>query len=257
MDRPMQPRTLLALDTSTLVASVAVVVRDAAGMTIAASRESDVKNHSDQLISMIDEALAEAGVSLRGGVDGVAVGAGPGSFTGLRIGMSTAKGLCFAAGLPLWSVSSLAALARDAREQSGARVAFPVLDARRGEVFFGVYEAGDRAASSRIGELVATPARAAAHLAQAESQISGFETPVLIGDGAALYAAELAGVGELDARCRDTPSAASVGALALDSAPVRSLAAAVPAYLRPSEAERKFPDGNPGGAFAQRARDRE
>jgi tRNA threonylcarbamoyladenosine biosynthesis protein TsaB len=253
----MQPRTLLALDTSTLVASVALVVRDEAGSRLAAARESDVKSHSDQLISLIDEVLDEAGVKLRGGVDGVAVGAGPGSFTGLRIGMSTAKGLCFAAGVPLWSVSSLAALARDAREQAGAHIAIPVLDARRGEVFFGIYHAGDDAPRSQIGELVATPEQAAARILDAMSHLSGSPAPVLVGDGAALYAAELASAGDIDAACRATPSAASVGLLALDTEPVASLAAAVPAYLRPSEAERKFPRGNPGGVFAKRPRVRE
>jgi tRNA threonylcarbamoyladenosine biosynthesis protein TsaB len=250
---PMQPSALLALDTSTLVASVAVVVRDAAGVRIAASRDSDVKNHSDQLITMIDSALAEAGLSLHD-LDGVAVGAGPGSFTGLRIGMSTAKGLCFAAGVPLWSISSLAALAHDARAHAGRTVAVPVLDARRGEVFFGVFDVREATPAVLGGEDVASPDDAAARIAKAVSQLAGPTSATLVGDGAALYAEQLAAAGVIDLACRQTPSAAAVGTIALVSAPVSSLATAVPVYLRPSEAERKYPDGNPGGAFAQRTR---
>ena len=242
----MQPRTILALDTSTLVASVAVVVRDADGLRVATSRDSDVKNHSDQLVTLIDDVLARAGLTLRQ-LDGVAVGAGPGSFTGLRIGMSTAKGLCFAAGLPLWSISSLAALAWDARD-AGSPVVAPVLDARRGEVFYAVYDVGGRAPRMLVDERVAAPEAAAAQIREAASQSS--VSPTLVGDGATLYADVLTG-GAAGRSCRATPSAASVGLIACDREPVSSLATAVPVYIRPSEAERKYPAGNPGGAFAK------
>lgn len=240
----------LAFDTSTLVASVAVASADGSGaITPLARAESSVKNHSQGLVTLIDRALAEAGVSADG-LAGVAVGAGPGSFTGLRIGMATAKGLCFATGAALWSISSLAALARDIRGEMGAEIAAPILDARRGEVFFGVFDVRGRAPEAIVEERVAAPADAAAQIAEATGRGAN---AVLAGDGAALYAREFEEVGRLAAEtCRSAPSAVSIAALAADSDPEASLSAAVPKYLRPSEAERKYPQGNPGGSFSRR-----
>ena len=98
---------VLAIDTSTLQAGVALW-RD--GQRRSPSGERLVTTHSEALLAMIDEAFVEAGWR-RADVDAVACGAGPGSFTGLRIGLATAKGLCFALGKPLVMISSLAALA--------------------------------------------------------------------------------------------------------------------------------------------------
>ncbi len=247
----MAAQHLLALDTSTLVASVGLTTLTGGRARASAQAESDVKNHSDQLLTMIDGVLGEGGL----GADdlaGVAVGAGPGSFTGLRIGISTAKGLCFATGSPLWLVSSLAALARDASLRGEADIVAPVLDARRGEVFFGVYDVREDAPRAIAQEAVAGPAEAAARIAEAAGQNLNLRGPALAGDGALLYAEAFE---ERDLRveraCRQTPSAASVGALAAAHPPVAELARAAPTYLRPSEAERKYPQGNPGGAFSR------
>src|SRR5919198_1885956 len=125
---PQGRSEVLALDTSTDVASVAVL-----GPRGAVSAEGRAESRSDDLIPLIDRVLGEAGIDLAG-LAAIAVGAGPGSFTGLRIGMATAKGLCLATGLPLWAVSSFAALALDAAEVDSLEGALvvPVLDARRG-----------------------------------------------------------------------------------------------------------------------------
>ena len=85
-------------------------------------------------------ACAPARPSAPRDLDAVAIGAGPGSFTGLRIGMATAKGIAFAAECPLWAVSSLAALAHAAGRDPDA-IVVAVLDARRGEVYAGAYRA--------------------------------------------------------------------------------------------------------------------
>lgn len=248
----MTVETILALDTSTLVASVAVAERGVGGARVRAHVESSVQNHSDQLITAIDAALREAEVA-PGDVSGVAVGAGPGSFTGLRIGMSTAKGLCFATGARLWTVSSLAALARDARDASGAAIVAPALDARRGEVFFGVFDCrGDEPRPLGL-EDVARPADAAAKIADAATRHAG-SPAVVVGDGLALYAEALRQGGEIAPALRQTPSAVSVAALAARRDPDPSLASAAPVYVRPSEAERKYPHGNPGGAFTTSGR---
>ena len=122
---------LLALDTSTEYLSLclwqdgAVLSRDLlAGQT-----------HSQRVLPMVGEMLSEAGLSLKQ-LDGIAFGAGPGSFTGLRIGCGVAQGLAFGADLPVVGVSTLFALAQQAESQ---RV-ITCLDARMGEVYHAAYE---------------------------------------------------------------------------------------------------------------------
>ncbi|HEX8953917.1 MAG TPA: tRNA (adenosine(37)-N6)-threonylcarbamoyltransferase complex dimerization subunit type 1 TsaB, partial [Polyangia bacterium] len=122
---------MLALDTATLHAGAALW-RDGA---LVAERRRVVTTHSEALLQMIDELFVEASVAPTD-VDAIACGAGPGSFTGLRIGLSTAKGLCFALGKPLVMVSSLAALA--ARAPDGRVCA--TLDAFKGEVYAGLFD---------------------------------------------------------------------------------------------------------------------
>ncbi len=110
-------RTILAIDTSTLIASTAIVC----GSNVLAQHESGVNTHSERLLSLIDACLQDAHKDLRTDIDAIALGAGPGSFTGLRIGMATAKGLCYAANKPLWLASSLAALALEALSETKER----------------------------------------------------------------------------------------------------------------------------------------
>src|SRR4051812_6985793 len=100
---------LLAIDTSTLTASAAVLD----GGRIVVERHAAATQTSEALLPLVDEVLREAGLAPTQ-LDALACGAGPGSFTGLRIGLATAKGLCFALGKPLLAVSSLAALALEA-----------------------------------------------------------------------------------------------------------------------------------------------
>jgi tRNA threonylcarbamoyladenosine biosynthesis protein TsaB len=207
---------VLAIDTSTLTASVAVVVD---GVVVAAS-EARTGAHSERLMPLVAEVTGRAGVAPRS-LDAVAVGAGPGSFTGLRIGMATAKGIAFAAGVPLWLVSSLAALAHGV-----PGLAVGALDARRGEVYAGFYRDGVAVAAERV----VPPAELAAAIAA----IRGEREPVTV-------------VGDIPgADHTRTPSAAAVGLLALAGDRVDALAGGAPAYLRPAEAEVKYPHGVPG-----------
>jgi tRNA threonylcarbamoyladenosine biosynthesis protein TsaB len=239
---PEGPSPVLAVDTSTQVASVAVV-----GPTGVTQLEGRAAARSDDLIGLVDRALASAGVGL-GDLAGIAVGAGPGSFTGLRIGMATAKGLCFASGRPLWSVSSLAALALDAADVDrdvAAALVVTVLDIRRGEICAGFY----RVASSRVESLADERILEPAQLADAVAALCGehgLARAVLVGDALELHGAALAAAGQPLAGARVTPSARSVALLALAGPRDDVLRSGTPVYMRPSAAEVAFPDGNPG-----------
>jgi tRNA threonylcarbamoyladenosine biosynthesis protein TsaB len=131
--------------------------------------------HAARLLPLIEQARMQGGVEW-GDVDRIAVGVGPGGFTGLRIGIATARALAQGHGLPLVGVGSLAALAAGAEGTVAA-----VLDARRGEVFAGVWQAGR--------ELVAPAALAPERLAE---RLARLEAPVqAVGDGAVRFRAEL------------------------------------------------------------------
>jgi tRNA threonylcarbamoyladenosine biosynthesis protein TsaB len=139
-------------------------------------------DHAARLLVLVEELFAEAGVDWPD-VGRIAVGAGPGGFTGLRIGIATARALAQGTGLPLVPVPTLAALAAGAGDPEGAIAA--VLDARRGEVFAGVYAAG------RV--LLAPVAIAPVALAQ---RLLALEVPVrAVGDGAVRFRPELEGAG--------------------------------------------------------------
>lgn len=131
---------VLAFDTATPIGSVAVV-RD--GVVLATRTTDAGLRHAETLLTEIERALADSHVAI-GDVEVVAVGIGPGSFTGLRIALATAKGLALARPLKVVGVSSLAALARSLGgkgEEEEGQVIIPLLDAHKGEVFGGVYRA--------------------------------------------------------------------------------------------------------------------
>lgn len=233
---------ILAVESSTLTASVAVLVDD----QLVIERESGVNTHSEALLTLIDECLVHAGLALAD-LSTIAVGAGPGSFTGLRIGMATVKGLCFAANVPLTPVSSLAALALDCRAQgSTEELVVSVLDARRKEIFVGFFRDD---AKSRLRPQAAERVIAPTALAGLVAEHPG-QSVVLCGDGACKYDELLSGIGRIDREGRLTPSAGSAARLAQHMPAADLLAAAAPTYVRLPEAEIKFPDGNPGGTFS-------
>ncbi len=128
----------LLLDTATDVCSV-VLANDE---TILARRRTTVFSDHGRVITLfIQECLAEAGLNLQA-LDAIAVSAGPGSFTGLRIGASTAKGLCFGLGVPLIAVDTLAALAQSAIQATDEKnsLYIPMLDARSMGVFYSIHQ---------------------------------------------------------------------------------------------------------------------
>jgi tRNA threonylcarbamoyladenosine biosynthesis protein TsaB len=215
---------VLGLDSATLMAGIAIV-DDA---TVLAEARHDQSGRTADLLVTLDNVCKRAKISPMD-LDAIAVGAGPGSFTGLRIGMATAKGIAFAAGKPLWAVSSLAALAHDRGPFDGITVA--VLDARRGEVFAGCYDAQTLIGEERV--FAPTELHAWAR------SLAGDKPLAFIGDHEILATLE-------PGWQRTTPSGISVAQLALAGARVDVLVTGGPTYIRPSEAEVMYPDGVPG-----------
>jgi tRNA threonylcarbamoyladenosine biosynthesis protein TsaB len=125
---------ILALDSSGLVASVAVVIDDT---TVAEYTINHKKTHSQTLLPMLDEVKKMIQLDLNT-LDAIAVAAGPGSFTGLRIGSATAKGLGLALNLPIIPVPTVDALAYNL--YGSDRLICPIMDARRNQVYTGLYE---------------------------------------------------------------------------------------------------------------------
>jgi len=130
---------ILLIDTCGATGSVAMAEGESAPAVVASARLPG-RTASERLVPAIRELMAESGAGL-GALDAVAVVHGPGSFTGVRVGLSAAKGLCEAAGVGLVAISRLAVLAEMARAPSGARVR-AVLDAGRGEFYCGEYVDG-------------------------------------------------------------------------------------------------------------------
>jgi len=127
---------LLHLETATKVCSVALSCN---GELIALREESTQEySHSEKLTIFIQEVVQESGITLQN-LHGVSVASGPGSYTGLRIGVSTAKGLCYALDIPLISVDALVSMAKIAQKKYPEQTLCPLIDARRMEVYSGVY----------------------------------------------------------------------------------------------------------------------
>lgn len=127
---------ILAIETATEICSVAL----GKGSQCIAFKENDRENsHAEKVIVYIDEVLHQAAISADA-IDAVCLSEGPGSYTGLRIGTSSAKGLCYALNKPLIAVPTLQAMAWGAKEQFPHEKQFvPMIDARRMEVYSAVY----------------------------------------------------------------------------------------------------------------------
>lgn len=218
---------ILALDTATEVGSVALCTVEG----IVVSRYFDVGlQHSQRLFSEVEAALEAAGMDVEA-VRAVAVAIGPGSFTGLRIGLSAAKGLCLAGVKDLVTVSTLEALA--ARLPFARLPVCTVLDARRREVYAALYDT----ATSVPVELAPPRAIAPAQLARERTNAATIYT----GDGATAYRELLAdnSAAQFAPLPCARPDAGTIGWLALsklEKSQTADLGSVEPAYLRAPDA---------------------
>ena len=160
---------ILHLETSTKVCSVALSEN---GQLIALKEiEEDGYSHGENLTLFIEDVLSQAEIKIQK-LDAVSVSSGPGSYTGLRIGVSTAKGICYPLNIPLIAIDSLKSLTELAKEKHPSTNLCALIDARRMEVFSAIY--------SEIGEVIKP---ISADIIELDSY-STFEPFVYYGDGA-------------------------------------------------------------------------
>lgn len=219
---------ILALDTCLGACSAAVVCSGDGAAKVFARFERRERQHAETIIPMIEAVLGEAAVNWTQ-VDVIAVTSGPGSFTGVRVGVSTARGFSLALGKPLIAVNSLDVMARQAVESAntGSDHFAVAVDARRGEVYFALFDSAGKALSEPAA---LTPQQAAVNLQKANAG-------QVFGSGAALVRdackpdAPAPGIAMPDLQ----PDARTLGVMALEIPPLEQPLR--PLYLRPPDAK--------------------
>ncbi len=245
---------MLGFDTSTRATSVALRLPD--GATLEARDDPPAgahPGHATQLLNIAQRLLSDAGVTWRD-VDRIAVGLGPGTFTGLRVGVATARGLAQSLGAELVGVPSTLALALPALASArldtilaadgadGAVLA--VIDARRGEVFAAVYQQGEQNTPRELAPPRAVaPQEISSVIADAADAAGGEELTLLaVGDGALRFRAELQNAGadvEPDSSPLHLISAGAICVLGT-LADAQGLQELLPDYRRRPDAELAF-----------------
>lgn len=220
---------ILALDSATKSCSAAVMN---AGTLAAELVTQNDETHSKHLMKLVDKVLEMANLRV-GELDGMAVTVGPGSFTGLRIGVSTIKGLAQALGKPVVGISSLDALAWQCGDRSLLICA--LLDARKGEVYSATYRFRNKILTQISRAKATTPIAA----------VEAIKEPcVFIGNGAELYREDISRLMG-DCACfalegQHIIRASSVGFLSMqkfETGDTNAAASLVPQYIRKSDAE--------------------
>jgi tRNA threonylcarbamoyladenosine biosynthesis protein TsaB len=215
---------LLAIETSSPAGGVALLD----GSRLVGEYLLDVQvTHSERVMTAVDRLLGDARWRVSD-LEGLAVSIGPGSFTGLRIGVSTAKGLAFALSLTIAPVPTLDAMA--ATLPFASLPVCPVLDARKDEVYCSLYRWDGLAMRRQWDYLALSPAALAARLT---------EPVVLVGDGAFRVDSPLVRHAPPARRLASPACVAQIGHAMFDVGAVVSPTDLVPVYRRPSEAELK------------------
>jgi tRNA threonylcarbamoyl adenosine modification protein YeaZ/ribosomal-protein-alanine acetyltransferase len=236
---------IISLDTSGLVCTVAVTEDDRLLSEFSIQHKI---THSELLLPMMEQIKERLSLDLNT-VDAIAVSAGPGSFTGLRIGVATAKGLCLALNKPLIAVPTLDALAYNL--YGNENIICPMMDARRSQVYTGIYTFVPEKESEdqhevfyKMKTLMPQAAMSVAEIADRLNQIG--KRVVLLGDGIPVYRDKLDDLLKVDyilaPPLANRQRAAALSALAAEYFRKGKLAdtdSFAPEYLRASQAERE------------------
>ncbi|WP_162516272.1 tRNA (adenosine(37)-N6)-threonylcarbamoyltransferase complex dimerization subunit type 1 TsaB [Aeromonas veronii] len=230
----MNELKILAVDTATEACSAALLVGD----KLFSRWEEAPRDHTRKILPMVQAVLEDAGISLSD-LDAIAFGRGPGSFTGVRIGISVAQGLAFGAGVPLIGISTLAAMAQGAYRLDGAQQVLTAIDARMNEVYFGRYELIDGRMQLVGDEVVSEPVA----LVDVRGKLAGPVT--CVGTGFETYGETLSGLADELAvsqvrfpAAEDMLPLARAAWLAGEAVPVEQ---ATPVYLRDKVTWKKLP----------------
>ncbi|WP_031432168.1 tRNA (adenosine(37)-N6)-threonylcarbamoyltransferase complex dimerization subunit type 1 TsaB [Methylomarinum vadi] len=222
---------LLAVETSTEACSAALYVDGEIREKFAlAPRE-----HTKLILPMIDELMSEAQL-LPQQLNALAFSCGPGSFTGVRIATGIVQGIAFGADLPVVPVSTLAAIAQDFFNDNPINISFTAMDARMGEIFWGVYQKDQQGFARLLGQEAVTPA-----VKVTFPEIAGAG----VGSGWAVYRAELAnrlGSLLLTTEAEKLPRAAAIVQLGADgyvNGEAVAVEQAMPVYLRDKVAKKE------------------
>ncbi len=222
---------ILALESSAVIASVAICDGE---RILAECTLNNGNTHSETLLPMAETLLRSLSMTVAD-VDLFAVSAGPGSFTGIRIGVATAKGLAFGSGKPCIGVSTLEAMAYRLQVPAGALVC-PVMNARRGQVYTALFRTDN-------GERERLMPDSAISLEELDRVLAEYSEPVyLIGDGFDIAARALKhpiGYTPVHLRSQSAVSVAQATLKAYANGVRTSDAELVPVYLRPCQAERE------------------
>ena len=232
---------IIAMDTSGLVASVAIIEDQT---LIGEYNVQYKKTHSQTLLPMLDELKKMVELDLES-VDAIALAAGPGSFTGLRIGSATAKGLCFAMDVPVIEIPTLVGLACNLYGTD--KLVCPLMDARRDQVYTGIYEFVRKQGQSAGYGLSCLLAQCAVSIEEIASKCNELGREIIfLGDGAAVFETRLSELMKVPygfaPAHMNRQRAAAFGFLALEYYREGKTVGAdehVPVYLRLSQAERE------------------
>lgn len=212
---------LLMIDTSNQPMSIAIMQDD---IVLAETTSEDKKDHTSQLMPGIQHLFEEAKIE-KNAIDGIVVAKGPGSYTGVRIGVTTAKTLAYALNTKLYGVSSLAALAATVKNDK-QKLLVPIIDARREAVYTGVYQNVD-------GNITTILEDQYLPIEELKKQLTKMNQPFLyVGRDADKLSEHLGG--EIK---NNLPHAPTMKQLITKSEPIHTF---VPNYIKLSEAERNW-----------------
>lgn len=170
---------ILAIDTATEACSAALLWNDA----VLTREQVAPQGHTRIILPMVSELLAEAGVSFKE-LDAIAFGRGPGSFTGVRIGIGAAQGLAYGANVPLIGVSTLQMLAQGAYRRQQTEKVIAAIDARMNEIYLGAFTLQDGRMQAVLDEVVIQPELVVNRLNTIKPKIAG---AVAVGTGFTSY----------------------------------------------------------------------